>query len=68
MRVKNKIKQSDLSNMTNIPKKNISQYENGKLQPTFEIIEKIANKCGYNIEFVSSNDKVNSKTINLKDL
>ena len=71
MRKTKNFKQSDISEMTNIPQNTISQYETGKIQPTFEIIEKIANACGYEILFVHKKDKnkfLTSKNINRKEI
>ena len=68
MRIKGNLRQSDLSKITNIPQNTISQYETGRIQPTFEIIEKIASKCGYKIEFTSKDDKVDSKTVERKEI
>ncbi len=68
MRRKRELNQDDLSKITNIPQNTISQYETGRIQPTFEIIETIANGCGYDVEFKSNNDVVNSKNIDRKEL
>ena len=68
MRIKSNLRQSDLAKITNIPQNTISQYETGRIQPTFEIIEKIANKCGYDIEFTNNDDKIDSKTVERKEI
>ena len=49
MRAQKKLKQRELSKIINIPQNTISQYETETIQPTFEIIEKIASACGYQI-------------------
>ena len=68
MRLNKNFKQSDLAKITNIPQNTISQYENGKIQPTFEIIELIANACDYKIEFKSKNDILTTKNIERKEI
>lgn len=64
------LKQSDISKITNIPQNTLSQYENEKIQPTFEIIEKIANICDYEIIFKNKIDNtiLSSKNINRKEV
>lgn len=68
MRTKSNLKQSDLSKITDIPQNTISQYETGRIQPTFEIIEKISNNCGYQVEFINKKDKVDSQNIDRKEI
>ena len=68
MRKKQELNQDELSKKTNIPQNTISQYETGRIQPTFEIIENIANNCGYEVEFKNNDDIVNSKNIDRKEL
>lgn len=68
MRNKKKLKQSELAKIINIPQNTISQYENEKIQPTFEIIEKIATACEYKIEFKNKNDILTSKNIERKEI
>ena len=68
MRKKQELNQDELSKKTNIPQNTISQYETGRLLPTFEIIENIANNCGYEVEFKNNDDIVNSKNIDRKEL
>lgn len=62
------LKQSDVSYLTNIPQNTISQYENGKIQPTFEIIEKLANIYNFKINFSNNEITLNSKNINRKEV
>ncbi len=62
------LKQSELSKLVNIPQNTLSQYETGKIQPTFEIIEKIANACGFEINFTKDKFKFNSKNIERLDM
>lgn len=68
MRKQKNLKQDELAKTTNIPQNTISQYETGRIQPTFQVIEIIANSCGYNVEFINKNDNVNSKNINRKEI
>ena len=68
MRNKKNLKQSELSKLTNIPQNTISQYETGRIQPTYEIIEKIANSCGYKVEFIGKNDAIDSENIERKEI
>ena len=68
MKKKQELNQDELSKKTNIPQNTISQYETGRIQPTFEIIENIANNCGYEVEFKNNDDIVNSKNIDRKEL
>ena len=66
MRKTKNFKQSDISEMTNIPQNTISQYETGKIQPTLEIIEKIASSCDYKIIFKNKKTKEEFKTEEIK--
>lgn len=68
MRLKKNLKQSDLAKITKIPQNTISQYENEKIQPTFEIIEKIANACEFTIEFKNKDEILTTKNINRKEI
>ena len=65
MRKKNKFSQEDLAKITNLAPSTISGWETNYRQPTFEYIEKIANICGYEINFV---DKKTKETINTKNI
>ncbi len=68
MRESKQLKQSDVSKITNIPQNTISQYETGKIQPTFEIIEKLANAYDFKIIFKNdnTNEEINTKNIERK--
>ena len=46
-------KQADLAKRCNIATTTISGYETNYSQPSFEMIEKIANECNYEIKFVN---------------
>ena len=69
MRKKNNFKQQQIGETVGVARNTISQYETETIQPTFDIIEKIANKCGYKIYFVSfdEKEKFESKDVNRKD-
>lgn len=68
MRLTKGLKQSEVSKLTNIPQNTISQYENEKIQPTFEIIEKLANIYNFKINFTNDTIVLNSKNINRKEI
>lgn len=51
LRKSKKLKQSEVASIANIAVSTISGYETNYSQPTFEIIEKIADICGYDIIF-----------------
>ena len=68
MRLTKGLKQSEVSKLTNIPQNTISQYENKKIQPTFEIIEKLANIYNFKINFTNDTIVLNSKNINRKEI
>ena len=65
IRRKKKLKQSDISKKTNLAVSTISGYETNYSQPTFEIIEKICEVCGYEIIFrdKKTKEEVSSKNI-----
>ena len=62
------INQIELSKLTNIPQNTISQYENDKIQPTFETILKIANTCNFEIEFTNKKEILTAKNIERKEI
>lgn len=51
LRKSKKLKQSEVASIANIAVSTISGYESNYSQPTFEMIEKIADICGYDIIF-----------------
>jgi transcriptional regulator with XRE-family HTH domain len=51
LRKSKKLKQSEVASTANIAVSTISGYETNYSQPTFEMIEKIADICGYDIIF-----------------
>ncbi len=65
LRKSKKLKQSVVASIANIAVSTISGYETNYSQPTFEMIEKIADICGYDIIFRDrkTEDEVTSKNI-----
>ena len=51
LRKSKKLKQSEVASTANIAVSTISGYETNYSLPTFEMIEKIVNICGYDIIF-----------------
>ena len=70
VRKKRNFKQQQISEIVGVARNTISQYETETIQPTFDIIEKIANECGYKIYFESldGKDKFESRDISRKDI
>ena len=70
MRKINKLSQEELAKMTNFAPSTISGWETNYRQATFENIEKYANVCGYDIEFINriTGDKINTKNIERKEI
>ena len=68
MRKSNNYKQSDISKLTNIPQNTLSQYENEVIQPTFEIIKKIADACNFEIIFKNKDITLTPENISRKEL
>lgn len=65
LRKSKKLKQSEVASTANIAVSTINGYETNYSQPTFEMIEKIADICGYDIIFRDrkTEDEVTSKNI-----
>ncbi|MCI9366023.1 MAG: helix-turn-helix transcriptional regulator [Clostridia bacterium] len=57
--------QKQISNKLNLAENTISNYETEISNPTFNVINKIANICDFEIQFV---DKKNNKTYSIKEL
>lgn len=70
MRKSKNINQKQISEVVGVARNTISQYETETIQPTFDVIEKIANTCGYQIYFENKekNEKFACKDIIRKDL
>lgn len=70
IRKSKKIKQDELAKKCNVAISTISGYETNYSQPNFDMIEKIANICDYEIQFVNKNtgEIITTKNINRKDI
>ena len=55
-RIKNNLKQDNIAKILKVKSNTVSQYETNNRQPTFDIIQKIAKKCGFTIYFVDNTD------------
>lgn len=66
----NKLSQEELARLTSFAPSTISGWETNYRQPTFDNIEKFANTCGYDIEFINriTGEKINTKNITRKDI
>lgn len=65
MRKEKNLTQKELADLINVAQTTLSGYETGYSNPEFSLINKIANICDYEIQFV--NTKNNNKiTINKK--
>lgn len=70
MRKRKKLNQKEISENVGVARNTISQYETETIQPTFDIIEKIAQICGYKIYFenTTNKEKFEAKDITRKDI
>ena len=71
LRTMRKIKgltQTELSSIVGIPQNTISQYETGRIEPTYEIILKISKACGFKIEFKNKSYTLTSDNIDRKEI
>lgn len=70
MRKSNKLSQEQISKLVGYARNTISQYETGTIEPDFKTIEKIANICGYEIQFINKEQNIilDSKNIERKEL
>ena len=70
MRKSNKLSQEQISKLVGYARNTISQYETGTIEPDFKTIEKIANLCGYEIQFINKEQNIilDSKNIERKEL
>ncbi len=66
MRKTKKLKQDVLAKEIGISQQNLSRYENEQRIVSFDTIEQIANKCGYEIYFINKQSKDKFKTSDLK--
>ncbi len=63
-----KLKQSDITKLTGIPQCTLSQYETESRQPTFEIINKIAKACDFEIIFKHKDTTLTPDNIDRKEI
>lgn len=70
MRKSNKLSQEQVAKLVGYARNTISQYETGTIEPDFKTIEKIANICGYEINFINKdiNITLNSENIDRNEL
>lgn len=61
------ITQMELSNIINVPQNTISQYETGRIEPTYGMILKISKACGFEIKFVNNEYILTSDNIDRKE-
>ena len=66
MRVQKKLNQIELAQSLNIAQTTLSGYETKYSNPTFEMIEKIANSCDYEIVFRNKKTKEEITTNNIE--
>ena len=66
MRKTKNLKQDVLAKEIGISQQNLSRYENEQRIISFDTIEQIANKCGYEIYFINKQSKDKFKTSDLK--
>ena len=70
LRLSKGLKQADLAAKLNIAQTTLSGYETSYSNPRFDMIEKFAESCGYEIIFRNKKDKteITSETINRLDV
>lgn len=70
MRLGKGLKQADLAAKLNIAQTTLSGYETSYSNPRFDMIEKFAENCGYEIVFRNKKDKteINSESISRLDI
>ncbi len=66
MRIKKNWNQSQLAKKIESAQTTLSGWETGFRQPTFEIIEKIANTCGFDVIFKNRETKEEFKASDLE--
>ena len=70
MRKNKNLKQDVLAKTIGISQQNLSRYENEQRIVSFDMIEQIANQCGYEIYFINKNtkDKFQANDLTRKDI
>lgn len=66
MRISKGFNQEQLGKILNISQQNLSRYEKNQRIISFDMIEKIANNCGYKIYFDNGTDKFQAKDVERK--
>ena len=66
IRTEKKLKQGELAKILNIGQSTLSDYEHEKISINFEMIEKIASICDYDIYFENRISKKRYKTNEIK--
>lgn len=66
MRLNKGLNQEQMGKILNISQQNLSRYEKNQRIISFELIEKIANNCGYKIYFENEKEKFQMKDIERK--
>ena len=66
MRTKKNLKQDVLGKLLNIDQTTLSGYETQKRSVSFEMMEKIAKECGFEIYFIDEQDGEKFKSSDLK--
>lgn len=60
--------QKQLSDLIEIPQNTLSQYETGKIEPTYETMRKIAKACDFDIEFKNNEIILTTENIDRKEV
>ena len=70
MRNQKKLSQKEMAKLINTTQNTLSRYETETTDINFDIIEKIANNCGYKIYFENktSGDRFQSSELRRKDI
>lgn len=70
MRRKKGLKQEEIAKTINVAISTLSGYESNYREPTFDVIESIANICGYDIIFRdrTTREELTSKNIERKEI
>ena len=68
MRHHAKLTQDALAMLTGISQNTISQYETETRQPTFDVINKIAKACNFEISFTKGDIKLTPENIDRKEI
>lgn len=64
LRVKKKMKQEDLAGVLNISKSAVGMYERNEREPSYEILQKIANYFNQSIDYLLTGKEINQEKNN----